>query len=264
MVLFEEPRDVGAPFGGTHGTRSAIVAAAGEFVLTRAGASVTTSRPSATELRVSWHAPLFNSAVLSDVSVVLAEQGDVTIEWSRLDLSDGGSLTHGLIVLLTHDSVTTSLLDGDRIASAYGQDATVVCAQGHGALVAPGEQPFNTTMAAVFGADPGKGLDLRGEFVYALDIGGDGGMVIGDAVFTPVDVDGVTLQSNGAPTHSSPIGGVDNMGDYHGLTASSQLGGSVNGFVPVSADDRSLKELWDTIAITFFGNADHFCISLSV
>eukprot|EP01046_Picozoa_sp_COSAG06_P024575 COSAG06_NODE_2010_length_7849_cov_10.582968_3_plen_231_part_01 len=81
MVLFEEPREVGAPFGGTDGTHSAVMAAVGEFDLTRAGASVTTSQLSATELRVSWHAPMFSSNMFSDVSVVLAEEGNVTVEW---------------------------------------------------------------------------------------------------------------------------------------------------------------------------------------
>jgi hypothetical protein len=89
-ILFEEPSAVGAPFIGVAGTHSAILAAAGEFDLDRPGASVTTSQPSPTELEVRWLAPLFGSAVLSDVSVVLAANGSVTIEWRQLDLSGGG------------------------------------------------------------------------------------------------------------------------------------------------------------------------------
>ena len=79
-ILFEEPSAVGAPFGGVGGTHSAILVAAGEFDLDNPRASVTTSQPSPTELEVRWLAPLFGSAVFSDVSVVLAGNGSVTIK----------------------------------------------------------------------------------------------------------------------------------------------------------------------------------------
>eukprot|EP01052_Picozoa_sp_SAG31_P046068 SAG31_NODE_8662_length_1411_cov_0.836890_2_plen_211_part_00 len=34
------------------------------------------------------------------------------------------------------------------------------------------------------GADEGEGLDFSGQFIYAVDVGGRGGVTIGDAVFT--------------------------------------------------------------------------------
>ena len=57
----------------------------------------------------------------------------------------------------------------------------MVSTEGHASRVAVEGQLFNVTIGGVFGADPGEGLDMRGDFVYALDIGGDGGMVVGDA-----------------------------------------------------------------------------------
>jgi hypothetical protein len=180
MVLFEEPHEVGSPFGGTGPTHSALMAAAGDFDLSRAGASVTTSQRSPTELRVSWHAPMFSSAVFSDVSVVLAEEGTVTIEWHRIDLSGGGSLGHGLLSHVSAESDSGFVVVGGRVSHMGPNDAI-----------------GNVTAGAFYGADPGEGLDLSGRFDYAVTLG-QRRHTVGDVVFTPyaetigVVVDGQT------------------------------------------------------------------------
>jgi len=45
------------------------------------------------------------------------------------------------------------------------------------------------------GGDPNEGLVFDGDFVYAVDAGGDGGFQIGDAVFTNDTAPGVTLNA---------------------------------------------------------------------
>eukprot|EP01046_Picozoa_sp_COSAG06_P013118 COSAG06_NODE_786_length_12305_cov_9.158774_4_plen_967_part_01 len=172
MVLFEEPREVGAPFGGTDGTHNAIMAAAGEFDLSRADASVTTSRLSATELRVSWHAPLFNSEAFSDVSVVLAEEGNVTIEWSQVDLSGGGSLGHGLALLLGGFNVLDSgqatvalnsgqaqLVTRDNDAQGTGVSVSTLTMGASGGIHA-GAAPAATACETTLGAGLGPYTNL--------------------------------------------------------------------------------------------------------
>ena len=100
MVLFDAPRNVGRGFGGVGNAHSMIMAAAGEYDLSRAGASVTSLQRSPTELEVAWHAPLFESEVFSDAAVVLRADGSVIVKWDRLDPSGGGSLGHRLLSLL--------------------------------------------------------------------------------------------------------------------------------------------------------------------
>ena len=52
---------------------------------------------------------------------------------------------------------------------------------------------LTTTVGTFTGGDPGEGLDLTGDFRYAVDAGGAGGFQIGDAQFTTESVAGVTL-----------------------------------------------------------------------
>lgn len=49
------------------------------------------------------------------------------------------------------------------------------------------------TATAFSGGDPGEGLDLEGEFLYAINLLGAGGMQIGDAPFTDDLIDGFTF-----------------------------------------------------------------------
>ncbi len=51
-----------------------------------------------------------------------------------------------------------------------------------------GYTAYNTHLATkewvFYGADPGEGLDFQGQFLYAVNVGGSGGIQVGDAVFT--------------------------------------------------------------------------------
>ena len=191
-MLFEEPGGVGASFSGIGNTRSsAILAAAGEFDLDNPRASVTTSQPSPTELEVRWLAPLFRSVVFSDVSVVLAANGSATIRWDRIDLSGGGSLGHGLV---SHVSADTG--SGFTVVDDGGQAGWVDL-----------QRAVNVSTGIIYGAGPGEGLDLSGQFVYALNVGGIGGLRVGDAEFTSVDTPGVRMYTDAM------------SGDYFGATA---------------------------------------------
>jgi hypothetical protein len=52
------------------------------------------------------------------------------------------------------------------------------------------------SVGAVSGAAEGQGLDMSGDFVYAIDFAGLGGMQIGDAVFTPsATTDGLSVRA---------------------------------------------------------------------
>jgi hypothetical protein len=177
-LLFEEPTQVGLPFSGVDNMHSAIVAAAGEFALDRAGVSVTMAQLTPTELEVVWNAPLFASDTFSTVSVVLLSNGSTTIKWDTLDLSAGGSLSHGLVSWLSFEG-SGELANGATIRGALG-DAQVVVGtasvmdNGHGPealntqakFLQAGEPVTNLTMGMFVGGDPGDGLDFEGNFVY--------------------------------------------------------------------------------------------------
>ena len=49
------------------------------------------------------------------------------------------------------------------------------------------------TPGAFTGADAGEGLDFSGEFLYAVNVGGRGGMHVGDALFTDENVSGLSI-----------------------------------------------------------------------
>ncbi len=59
------------------------------------------------------------------------------------------------------------------------------------------------------GGDPGEGLDFEGNFVYAVNISGPGGQVIGDADFTEDDADGFLIET----THNLPDWATPDYGD---------------------------------------------------
>lgn len=63
-----------------------------------------------------------------------------------------------------------------------------------------------TTVSTFTGGDPGEGLDFQGVFIYAVNIGGPGGMQIGDARFTAdTATPGLKVNAeNHAPNWSSP------------------------------------------------------------
>ena len=41
----------------------------------------------------------------------------------------------------------------------------------------------------------GEGLDLTGDFIYAVNVRGDGGLIVGDATFSADNVDGVIIDA---------------------------------------------------------------------
>ena len=63
---------------------------------------------------------------------------------------------------------------------------------------AASECPTTGTQTGTFtftGGDPGEGLDFTGDFVYAIDIKGPGGVTIDDAVFTSDGTSGFTVSA---------------------------------------------------------------------
>lgn len=52
-----------------------------------------------------------------------------------------------------------------------------------------------TTINSFSGGDAGEGLDLSGNFVYAIDLNGSSNIKIGDATFTPDNVSGFTFSA---------------------------------------------------------------------
>ncbi|MCS7304631.1 MAG: PEP-CTERM sorting domain-containing protein, partial [Thermoguttaceae bacterium] len=63
-----------------------------------------------------------------------------------------------------------------------------------------------TTVSTFTGGDPGEGLDFQGAIIYAVNIGGPGGLRIGDAYFTAdTATPGLRINAeNHAPNWSSP------------------------------------------------------------
>lgn len=66
------------------------------------------------------------------------------------------------------------------------------------------------TISQFTGADPGEGLDFEGVFQYAVDVGGAGGVQIGDAQFTNVSVPGFSIESDNI---ANPWDHAPNVGD---------------------------------------------------
>jgi len=53
--------------------------------------------------------------------------------------------------------------------------------------------PTSTSVGAFTGGDVGEGLDLDGEMIYAIDLGGPGGMQVRNAKFVPVTAPGIAI-----------------------------------------------------------------------
>ena len=54
-----------------------------------------------------------------------------------------------------------------------------------------------TTVGTFTGGDPGEGLDLQGNFTYAVNVGPSGGAgKVGDAIFSADNIVGVTITAN--------------------------------------------------------------------
>ena len=94
----------------------------------------------------------------------------------------------GLYPLEVSDADVSEIVIYDRVLSAteltevrdflytkYRYDAVAPGPNQYGALGNPG---------TFTGGDPGEGLDMQGSFVHAINVGGPGGLTVGDAVFT--------------------------------------------------------------------------------
>jgi hypothetical protein len=184
---------------GLDAVHSAVVAAAGDYDLSKSGATLTISHRGAAGLDVAWHAPLYNSSVFTDVALRLAADGTVEVRWERIDLSESGSLTQNLVSWLIFDTlfVLSSMLGA--IEDAPGDTVSLkLLHTGQATLMDPGDKVANVTIGIFYGADHNEGLDLAGDFVYAVNMGGHGKITVGDAIFTGVNTsEGVTMWTEG-------------------------------------------------------------------
>eukprot|EP01045_Picozoa_sp_COSAG04_P001345 COSAG04_NODE_44_length_31776_cov_9.320769_2_plen_1968_part_00 len=188
MVLFEQPRQQTSYLDHVY---SAIVAAAGNFDLSRVGASVTTAQPTPTEIQIAWHAPLFRSTGFSDVMISMAADGSVTIDWQRIDLSQAGSLQHRLAASLQFETQLRDASMQDATAIFNSVRFSAVQYTGQMSYMSRGEAVSNTTVGAFFGADPGEGLDFEGNFLAAVTLQTlDTTLRVGDALFTGIRTTG--------------------------------------------------------------------------
>ena len=104
--------------------------------------------------------------------------------------TDGDLLSDGFEVNVLHTDPTKADTDGDGFSDYYEYHLLTD-------PLDPNSKPKKTTVNLFTGPDPGQGLDLTGNFVYAISFGTDtrdplGGQVH-DALFTADTVDGVTV-----------------------------------------------------------------------
>jgi hypothetical protein len=109
-LTFEQSNEADA-LSGAHNVRSAILASAGEFDLDRTGASVTTSSPELHTFKISWHAPLYNNTIFTDVDITLQLDGTIVVHWDRVELSDTSSLAYRLLCWYTFDRVHSNQIE---------------------------------------------------------------------------------------------------------------------------------------------------------
>ena len=104
--------------------------------------------------------------------------------------SDGDLLNDGFEVNVLHTDPTKADTDGDGFSDYYEFHLLTD-------PLDPNSKPKKTTANLFTGPDPGQGLDLTGNFIYAISFGTDTRDPIGgqihDALFTGDSVDGVTV-----------------------------------------------------------------------
>ncbi len=104
--------------------------------------------------------------------------------------TDGDLLSDSFEVNVLHTDPTKADTDGDGFSDYYEFHLMTD-------PLDPNSKPKQTSVNLFTGPDPGQGLDLSGNFVYAISFGNDtrdplGGQ-IHDAIFTADTVDGVTV-----------------------------------------------------------------------
>jgi hypothetical protein len=203
-VSFDAPQPGG--FRGPDSISNAILAAGAVFDMSHPGTSVVYSQPNATSFQVQWQGPLYAGSELSSVSATLSAGGQIDVQWDRLELPSRGSLDHLLKAYYTFEGFDTPVANGASAQDTSGEgiDATLAlntappcapgapeageCTFGDVMVVDIAAGQSDTVLRAFSGAEAGLGLDLDGDFVYAVNIGGDpsdGTIAIRDATFTP-------------------------------------------------------------------------------
>jgi hypothetical protein len=115
-----------------------------------------------------------------------------TTDPAKADTDDDG-LMDGLEVNVYHTDAKKADTDGDGSPDgtevAYGTDPLVS---------QPATTISNVEVNVIFGGDEGEGLDMKGQFAYAVNVGPStivGSAQIGDAVFTGETTPGIAIQT---------------------------------------------------------------------
>jgi hypothetical protein len=115
--------------------------------------------------------------------------------------TDGDGLSDGLEVLVYGTNPLVADTDGDGVPD--GEEVRL----GTDPLKAELPTVFsNISVGTFYGGDPGEGLDLQGDFLYAFNVGSNGAAgKAGDADFTADDAPGIKLTAqNEIPTWHAP------------------------------------------------------------
>ena len=110
-------------------------------------------------------------------------------------------------------------------------------------------QVFKGSLGLFTGGDPGEGLDLEGSFAYAINVGGPGNLVVGDAVFT----DGSQAGMQGG---SSPGATINEANEDNPWTYVANFGDTAN--------DNNLETVMESIRWNAFGTHPPLNVDLEV
>jgi hypothetical protein len=148
--------------------------------------------------------------------------------------SDGDGLPDGDEVLKYHTNPRVADTDGDGVSDG------VEVAVGLDPLKPDAPTISNVTIGAFTGGDVDEGLDLDGEFVYAVNVGpdGDAGQVR-DAFFTADNAPGVTMVAGAAITASGWFHA--NFGDTENDDVLEKVMGSIRHTPPVRLTFANLE-----------------------
>ena len=116
-----------------------------------------------------------------------------------------GLVSGGMFPLEVSDADIAEVVIYDRVldASELTQVRDHLYAKYNATTLLPPAET-NTVLSGAIGAftggDPGEGLDMSGSFAYAINVGGPGGSVVGDAVFTDGSIAGMAGGSSPGAT----------------------------------------------------------------
>jgi len=100
------------------------------------------------------------------------------------------------------------------------------------------------TTGTFTGGDEGEGLDFSGNFEYAVNVRGNGGGVVGDAVFTNDSASGVSIsaQNNILNWHGTNYGSTDNDNALEYVMQSIRWSGRGTDVVTVALDNLTVGD----------------------